>query len=242
MRKAAKENIVVVCTIALCFVLTLSLCAMFSGNGLLGVFSASESNGGTTVYAITVGGFSDMTLARATAEVIRQRGGAGYVIEGESIELIYAAYPDRESANGVLIALDESSAYIKEIEIADSKLKWADSDIKPAVKNALGYYDKAFETLYATANALNDNSISTDDARTQIRVLQVQIEDIKSVFYQSAADYDSEQITEIKLALITALALLENVKTESSVASFTSSVRYALVQLVLCRQALMNRI
>lgn len=242
MRKAAKENIVVVCTIALCFVLTLSLCAMFSGNGLLGVFSASGSGGGSKVYAITVGGFSDMTLARATSDIIRQRGGAGYVIEGESIEIIYAAYPDRESANGVLIALDESSAYIKEIDISNSKLKWADSDIKPAVKNALAYYDRAFEVLYDVANSLNENTISTDDARTQIRVLQAQIEDVKSVFYQSVAGYDSEQITEIKLALITALALLENVKTEGSVASFTSSVRYALVQLVLCRQALMNRI
>ena len=242
MRKAAKENIVVVCTIALCFVLTLSLCAMFSGNGILGVFSASEGKGGSTVYAITVGGFSDMTLARATSDVIRQRGGAGYVIEGESIEIIYAAYPDRESANGVLIALDESSAYIKEINIADSKLKWADSDVKPAVKNALGYYDIAFEVLYETANSLNNNTMNNDDARTKIRVLQSQIDDIKSVFYQNVAGRDSEQITEIKLALITALALLENVKTEGSVANFTSSVRYALVQLVLCRQALMNRI
>ena len=242
MRKAAKENIVVVCTIALCFVLTLSLCAMFSGSGILGVFSASGNNGGSTVYAITIGGFSDMTLARATSDVIRQRGGAGYVMEGESIEIIYAAYPDRESANGVLIALDESSAYIKEIEIADSKLKWADSGVKPAVKGALGYYDVAFEVLYTTANALNANVMNTDDARTQIRVLQAQIDDLKSVFYQSVTEYDSEQITEIKLALITALALLENVKTEGTVAGFTSSVRYALVQLVLCRQALMNRI
>lgn len=238
MRKAAKENIIVVCTIALCFVLTLSLCAVFAGDGLLGVFSVSAGVRGSSVYAIAVGGYPDMTLARTTADLIRQRGGAGYVLEGDSIEIIYAVYPDEDSAKNVLSSLDEGSAYIKKIDIASSKLKWAGSDIKPAVQNALGYYQIAFDTLYLTANALNGNTMTCDDARTQIRVLQVQIEDIKSVFYQNVAGQDSAQITEIKLALITAIALLENIKTESPVAVFTSSVRYAGVQLVLCRQSL----
>lgn len=240
MRKAAKENIIVVCTIALCFALTLSLCAVFSGEGLLKAFA--PGSGGSTAYAVAVGGYSDMTLARTTADLIKQRGGAGYVLSGESIEIIYAVYPDEESASKVLASLDEGSAYVKKIDIASSKLKWADKNIKDAVTEALSYYDTAFSTLYTTANGLNGNTINTDDARTQIRVLQAQIEDIKSVFYQNTQNQECSQITEIKLALITSLALLQNINSDGSAASFASSIRYALVQLALCRQALMNAI
>jgi len=241
MRNAAKENIIVVCTIALCFMLTISLCAAFSGGGLLTVFSA-ERTGGSSAYVIAVGGYDDITLARSSADLIKQRGGAGYISEGDTIEIIYAVYPDGESANKALTSLGEGSAYVKEIEISASKLKWADKDVKTIAVSDLRYYDEAFSVLYTTANELNSKSIGIDDAKTKIRVLKAQIEDIKSDFYQNIKDNEKEQITEIKLALITSIALLDNINATSNAALYTSSVRYALVQLVFCRQALMNRI
>lgn len=237
MRKGAKENIIVVCTIVLCFMLTIGLCSVFSGDGIIGVFSAGK-DGGIKAYALAVGGYSDMTLARNAAELIKGRGGAGYVISGDSIEIIYAVYPDEESAKKVLVALDESSAYVKQIKINIPKYKWADGDIKTAVDAAMGYYKISFDSLYNTANALADGSMGVEDARTEIRVLTAQINDIKSAFYQSVSEIDNEDITQIKLALITALALLDNIKTTGSVPQFVSSLRYALVQLVYCRQAL----
>ncbi len=237
MRKGAKENIIVVCTIVLCFMLTIGLCSVFSGDGIIGVFSAGK-DGGIEAYALAVGGYSDMTLARAAAELIKGRGGAGYVISGDSIEIIYAVYPDEESAKKVLVALDESSAYVKQIKINIPKYKWADGDIKTAVDAAMGYYKISFDSLYNTANALADGSMGVEDARTKIRILTAQINDIKSAFYQSVSEIDNEDITQIKLALITALALLDNIKTTGSVPQFVSSLRYALVQLVYCRQAL----
>lgn len=237
MRKGAKENIIVVCTIVLCFMLTIGLCSVFSGDGIIGVFSAGK-DGGIEAYALAVGGYSDMTLARNAAELIKGRGGAGYVISGDSIEIIYAVYPDEESAKKVLVALDESSAYVKKIKINIPKYKWAEGDIKTAVEAAMGYYKISFDSLFNTANALADGSMGVEDARTKMRVLTAQINDIKSAFYQSVSEIDNEDITQIKLALITALALLDNIKTTGSVPQFVSSLRYALVQLVYCRQAL----
>ncbi len=205
---------------------------------LSGVFSAGKDGSGIEAYALAVGGYSDMTLARNAAELIKGRGGAGYVISGDSIEIIYAVYPDEESAKKVLVALDESSAYVKQIKINIPKYKWADGDVKTAVDAAMGYYKISFDSLYNTANALADGSMGVEDARTKIRVLTAQINDIKSAFYQSVSEIDNEDITQIKLALITALALLDNIKTTGSVPQFVSSLRYALVQLVYCRQAL----
>lgn len=237
MQKASKENIIVVCTIALCFMVTIGLCSVFSGDGIIGVFSASKSTE-TAVYALAVGGYTDMSLARTTADLIKSRGGAGYVTTADNnIEIIYAVYPSEDVAKKVLVNLDESSAYIKKLAINNPKYK-VDKETENAITTALGYYDIAFDVLYKTANSLADGSINADDAHTQIRVLSVQINDIKSAFYNNTVETDSEDVTEVKLALITALALLDNIKTTGSTAQFVSSIRYAHVQLVLCRQAL----
>ena len=67
--------------------ITLGLSVLFSGGGILSAFSFGKSSG-QTVYAIAVGGYSDMTLARSTSELIKSRGGAGYVLAGDEIEII----------------------------------------------------------------------------------------------------------------------------------------------------------
>ena len=89
---------------------------------------------------------------------------------------------------------------------------------------------------------MNGESITVDDAKTQIKVLYSQIDDIKSQFYQDSENCDKEQITEIKLALVTTLALLDNVDFSKNRALVTSSLRHQLVQLTYCRKALMSNI
>lgn len=205
------------------------------------VFAKSEER---SFYLLAIGGYDDITLARNTAELVKNRGGAGYVLKGDEkggIEIIFAVYDDEGAANNVLNTVEDRSAYLKTITVKDSNLKWASGEVKAAAKDAICYFDVAFKTLYETSNALNDDALSLEEARTQIRVLSTQIEDIKSIFYSRTAGIDSTEITEIKLALITALALLDNVNF-ASVVKACSSMRYQLVQLVLCYQALMNNI
>lgn len=242
MRKIGKENIIVVCTIVLCFMLTLGLCAMFSGDGLMSVFSPQKINA-ESVYAIAIGGYGDMTLARASADLIKKRGGAGYVCSNENgIEIVYAVYKNKSDAENVLSKLDDKGAYVKEISIDEGRFSWCEKELRSSVKNALQYYDIAFSTLYSVADSLNSNQMNIDDAKTQIQVLRTQIEDLKSVFYKDTEQCGDEQITQIKLALVTCIALLDNVKFNSSVAEAASSLRYQLTQLVFCRQSLMSAI
>lgn len=239
MRKTAKENILVVCTVVLCFMLTLALCAYFSGEGLLSVFKEDELEG-ESIYAIVSGGYSDMSIARANAESVRTRGGAGYVRSGEEIEIVYAVYKDKAVAEEVMSSLGNKSVYISKIDLNEGKLKWCDKELKDDVVSALSYFDLTFDKLFYVSNKLNDGSMTIEDAKAQIRVLYTQIEDIKAEFYQQSNGYDDEQITQIKLALVTTLALLDNVDFSKNTALVTSSVRYQLVQSVFCRQALMN--
>lgn len=239
MRKIAKDNIIVVCTIVLCIMLTLALCVSFSEGGLLSVFNKVESKS-QTMWAIACKGYSDISTARQSAEMIKSRGGAGYVQSGEEIEIIYAVYKSEEDAKKVLAGLSDKSLYFKRYDISEGSFKWCKEDIKSAVGEALCYFDVFFDGLYDLSNKLNESKISVEDAKIEIKVLQAQIEDIKSAFYQKTANCNEEQITQIKLALVTTLALLDNVDFSKNDAYATASLRYQLVQGVLCRQALMN--
>ena len=239
MRKIAKDNIIVVCTIVLCIMLTLALCVSFSEGGLLSVFNKVESKS-QTIWAIACKGYSDMSTARQSAEMIKSRGGAGYVQSGDEIEIIYAVYKSEQDANKVLDRLSDKSLYLKRYDVSEGSFKWCKSDMKSAVEEALCYFDVFFDGLYDLSNKLNESKISVEDAKIEIKVLKAQIEDIKSAFYQKTANCDEEQITQIKLALVTALALLDNVDFSKNDAYTTASLRYQLVQGVLCRQALMN--
>ena len=241
MRKIAKDNIIVVCTIVLCIMLTLALCVSFSEGGLLSVWNKVESNA-QSVWAIACNGYSDMTMARQSADMIKSKGGAGYVLNLDGIEIIYAVYKSEDEANAVLAKLSDKSLYIKKYDIAKGSFKWCKDDMKSAVESALGYFQIAFDKMFECSDSLNAGSIWIDDAKTAIKVLYTQIEDIKSAFYQNVANSNDERITQIKLGLVTTLALLDNIDFSKSAASVTSSIRYQLVQLVLCRQALMNNL
>lgn len=207
----------------------------------MSVFKKSEIPA-ESVWGIVSGGYSDISVARSSAEMIKSRGGAGYVKSAEDIEIVYAVYKDEESADEVLKKLSMAGLYLIEIKIDAGDLKWCDKDYYDAVEDALTYYDKAFDTLKTCADNLADDKLIIGDVKIKINVLYDQIEKIKSLFYNNVADYDCEQITQIKLALITTLALLDNIEYGNFDAVCISSLRYQLVQLVLCRQALMRNI
>ena len=241
-----KGNLFVVAVIVLSFAVTLGLSFIFSGKGFLSLAGVFDKESTRSFYAVAVGGYGDMTLARNSAELIKSRGGAGYVRSEtkdgiENIEIIFAVYKDKTPAEKVLETLGDHTAYIKEITVKESSYSWCEGDLKQAVKEAMTYFDLTFDKLFEVSNSLNDNTLSVGDAKTQIRVLYTHIEDIKSAFYQNTQKETKPQITEIKLALITALALLDGIE-YGSVASTCSSIRYALVQVVFCYQSLMTTV
>ncbi len=222
--------------------LTLGLCLLLSGNGLIGaMFSSSED--GESVYLLCSGPYGDILLARSTAELIAGRGGAGYMLsDGENFELVYAVYPDKSEAESVLSSLADSGAYLKRVDIKKGKLNWADGELKRATQAALKYYRVAFDEMYACANKLNSDEMTVTDVKIKIDVLRAQIEDIKRAFWQIADDSENGKATSVKVAIVTALALIDNLTLDGTRANASSSLRYALVQLSLSRQALMEEI
>lgn len=237
----AKENVVVVCTILLCIAFTITLCLVYSSDGLIAVFSANKKES-QSFWMIVSSPYSDITLARSSALMVKNRGGAGYVKSGESIRIVYAVYEDSESCNSALKRLGSQGVFVEEIKIDECDFGWCDRQYQQAVEDALSYFQITFATLKNCADSLANESIQIVDAKTQIEVLSSQIDEIKSSFYEKVENCNCEEITQIKLALITVLALIDNVEYDESTPLCVSSIRYALVQSVFCYQALMSSI
>ncbi len=237
-RKFDKSNGIVIATIALCFMLTLTACYFLGGEGLIdSVFNKKTE--GMSYYFIATSNYDDVTLARQGADLIRLRGGAGYVDMRDGNSVVVAVYPNKESADSVYQKLGDNSLIIKEIPLADYKIKVKDNDLKECIVDAVSCYEIAFESLYNLSNLLADNTLTVEDVNTQIKVLYAKIEDIKSVFYEKSKDSTLDIVTEVKLALVTCLAIIDGVEVKESVSTL-SSIRRQTVQLVYCRQAFVS--
>ncbi|MBO5982498.1 MAG: hypothetical protein J6Q06_01305, partial [Clostridia bacterium] len=101
----------------------------------------------------------------------------------------------------------------------------------------LEYFDIAFDALYTISNSLADGTMSIEDIKVQKSVLTSRIEEIKSVFYENTAGVGDNKITEIKVAIVTCLALVDGVEI-GGLATTLSSLRRQTVQLVYCHSAL----
>lgn len=237
MRKMRKfgENGIVIATVVIFFVLTLSCCYMLGGAGLL--TSAFGVDQDKTYYFLSTAGHQDQAIARQNAELIRLRGGAGYVDPTNENSIILAVYPSESGANSVLEKTAGEGLIVRPITIFKASVVTNDKDLNEQIDLALTYFDVAFDTLYKLSNDIADERVAVEDVNIKIKVLYAQIEDIKAVFYENTKDCTLASVTEIKLALVTCLAIIDGVET-GDLAKTLSSVRRQTVQLVFCRSAL----
>lgn len=240
MRKNRKQrdNGVVVATVIITVLFVISAGYLVGGDMTITTLFQSKTDT-KTFYFLSTDGFDDVTIARQNADLIRNRGGAGYVDLQGNNRIILAVYPDEQSANTVRDKVGDNSLIVSSLKGETIDTKVAGNNLKDDVATALTYFDTAFDTLYNMSNALADDQISIDDVKTQTMVLRNQIEDIKSVFYEKTKDSSHASITEIKVAIVTCLALIDGIEI-GDLAQTLSSLRRQTVQLVFCYQALSN--
>lgn len=95
--KKNKKGIIGVIVIALCFIVTVSVVALYGGK-----VSASGLWNTTSYYLLSMESFDNLSLAREAAFVNRDMGGAGYVLKyGDKYKLIAAVYDSKADAEKV---------------------------------------------------------------------------------------------------------------------------------------------
>lgn len=241
MRKTDKQNALVVAAVALCFMLTLALCRLLDGEGFLLAFEKSDES--VKCYLLCGGEYEDIALARAAADVVKSRGGAGYVIVGERCEVVLAAYPDEETALSVAEGGGAGEGtYVKAVTVGEASADWAEGELRTATETALGYFDVVFDCLYAAANGIESGKMTPADARNSVTAMRERTDDMRAAYNAAAYGVTDPRCTEVKLALVTAVALLDNAEPDAShgAVKIASSLRYQCVQLVLCREALVQ--
>ena len=236
-----RQTAIAMAAIVLCFMLTLGLVYILGGEGFISAINQSEPS--EKCYLLCVGAYEDISLARGAAELAASQGGAGYVIVGELNEVVLAAYRNEEDARKVLDAGGVgASAYLKEVAVGEMPVKWARKEVRSSVEAALGYFGTVFDCFYETANLLAQDRLTLQDARTRVTVCTAEVNELRADYLEAVREEEDQRHTEIKLALVTALALLDNAELSGYTAtelSAASSMRYQLVQLVICREALL---
>ena len=186
MRKSDKQNALAVAAVALCFMITLGLCYLIGGEGFLLAFNRSD--GEVKCYLLCSGLYENVTLARNAAELVKSRGGAGYVVTGDACEVVLSAYAEKEDAEAVLQNGGAGSgAYIKEVTVGEISTEWASDAFAEEAEDALGYYDTVFECLYESANGLAGSTLTLTDVRTSVAVCRARVEDLREKFNAAAA-------------------------------------------------------
>ena len=241
MRKSDRQNALAVAAVALCFMLTLGLTYLLGGEGFLLAFNKSDAD--EKCYLLCGGAYENVELAREAAELVKTRGGAGYVIVGEECEVVLAAYLAQEDAEKVLDGGGGGTgAYIKEIAVGALDPAVFGDDMEGETESALGYFSLAFDCFTSAADGLSEGTLTASDVRTRLAVCRARVEELRSGFSDAAREVSDTRATELKLALVTALALIDNATAADmhGSAAIVSSLRYQSVQLVLCREALLG--
>lgn len=239
MRKKNRrgDNGVVIATVIVAVLFVVAVGYLIGGNNLVSSVFQKEIKDDTVYYFLTTDTFDDVNIAKQNALIIRQRGGAGYVDMREGNRIILSVYPSEQSAKSVLEKMGDNSIEVSAITIPSIKINMKNKALNTASEKALEYFDIAFEGIYNMSNSLADSTSSIEDIKVQTSVLRSQIDDLKSLFYENTKESDLNEITEIKVALVTCIAIIDGIEI-TDYASTLSSLRRQAVQLVYCHQAL----
>ena len=241
MKKSDRQNALAVAAVALCFMLTLGLTYFLGGEGFLAAFNQGEAE--VKCYLLCGGAYESAELARSAAELVKSRGGAGYVLLGDSAEVVLSVYASEEEAEGVLAGGSAGAgAYIKEVAVGEVSVEWAPKELREDAERALGYFDIAFECLSECADGIETSTLTLADVATRVAVCRARVDELRENFATAARELSDVRSTELKLALVTAVALIDNISLSESAGAprAASSLRYQCVQLVLCREALLS--
>jgi len=196
-----KRAALIILAMVLCVMLTILSCSFLSGEGFSGLITWGREK--DYYYLLSSGRYSTVPLAREAAEIIRARGGAGYVLrDGDDYHLIVAAFPTREEAEAVL-KKQESGFYI--IEIPYEKETYFDLDEKETALKGLEFFDESFKKLNELTIAIEKGDIALSSIKPDILLMQG-----KAERYYRELKGDDERIAALGASLAIAAAQLDN--------------------------------
>ena len=229
--KLDRGNALAISAIVLCFMITIGMAGLLNGGGFLSALS--WNNEGVTYYALSNGCYDNLVLARTNATMVRERGGAGFVLSRDGVyHLLLSNYSDKNEAEKVL-AKQSADAYIVELYVPSYDDTWCSAEEKEAVQKTVDSFHTAISALYETGNGLGESKLSVDDAANKLMVEIGKVEVAQSNL-EKALTTTGDRRLNLESSINSMLALLTSLyNNRESVASFLASIRYTSISLIL---------
>ena len=229
--KLDRGNALAISAIVLCFMITIGLAGLLNGGGFLSALS--WNNEGITYYALSNGSYDNLVLARTNASVVRERGGAGFVLSKDGVyHLLLSTYRDKTEAEKVL-AKQSAGSYLVELFVPSYDSSWCKADEKNVVNSAAGSFHTAISALYEIGNDLSEGELAVDDAANKLMVEIGKVEVAKTNLTNALTTVCDKRLN-LESSINSMITLLNSLyNNRETASSFVSSIRYTSISLIL---------
>lgn len=191
-----------------------------------------------SMYMVQMDAFSEKDDAEASAQSVKERGGAGYVIQDEYYRVFAAAYNTQEQAQSVceqLIKQDEKEAKVYPVSSGSVVFKiTATRDQIDTVSEAFAYFPEICGELAEKTIDFDKGMLSTSQYKTFAAGIADKMEDLAdSVNRIIAGTSENAVLKSYSQLLEEAREKLENisVKNTDSALAFSSEIKYNYIEL-----------
>lgn len=248
-RNGAK--IFAILSILISFALCLTLADFFSNIITIKAFNnviTTSKNSGFSVYAISLGTFTNQTNANEYAISVQKQSGAGFVyLQDAQYYVLTSAYIEENDAKLVNSRLEENglSPTIIKITIPPFSLcgNYSTSQ-QNSLSNAIYIFKTCFENLYDISVALDTAIKNENECKILIGDVENLINKTKLTFETEFSGFASSDIVNIKVSLHNLYETVQSLSSFSSTSSqtFSSKIKYSYLEVIMENISLVNNL
>ena len=230
-KKFSKGKTILLTVMITLLAFSLSLVAAdIIGNGGIRLYTSlfdRNKTGVVTYYAVYATHSTDMSVSYKNASVVREEGGAGYVMkEGEEYYVVLNVYDDEESAKRV--SERKANYGIIEVEVYDF-----DVEKQPSLTDAeIGkdLYREAYLTLYQAANDLASGKYAKEDMKRALASTKQKVTTVENTYSEKVTGITDTPAIEFKVILAEIRSAFENL--EQNDERLVADARYFSIMIV----------
>lgn len=195
----------------LAFSFTIFLADLLGSGSGIGLYSSifRKKSRSTTYYAVYATHSADMSVQYKNASVIREEGGAGYVMkEGEEYYVILNVYRDEASAKAV--SERKANYGLLEIEIYDFDTKKQPSLV--VAESCKEIYQEAYNALYESANNLASGKYRKEDMKRALLSAKEKVTSVENSYAERITGTEDTCCIEYKVILAEIRSAFENLE------------------------------
>ena len=213
----------------LCFSLTLVAADLLSGRTGIAAYTAlfQRKQKGVTYYAVYATHSEDMALCYKNASVVREEGGAGYVMkQGKEYYVVLNVYANESDAKKV----KERKENYDILEITIPVIDFKKHNGLAVAENSKNLYKEAYYTLYEAANDLASGKYQKQDMLRAVASYKEKVIAVEDAYAKNTKGNEDPVAIEYKVILAEIRSAFENLQQNPD--HLVSDARYYAAMIV----------